>query len=64
MGGERSKAVTGGKSVRVTVTFTEQQMMLLEKLKEQGDMGESYEEILPRVFREYMAQTFGVGGLK
>jgi hypothetical protein len=52
------------KKVKVRVKFTQQQMMLLEKLKQEGTFGKSYEEIIPAVFREYVKQTFGVGGLK
>jgi uncharacterized protein with PIN domain len=53
-----------GMPKKVEVKFTEQQMMLLEKLKQEGTFGKTYEEIIPRVFREYVKQTFGVGGLK
>ena len=49
---------------KVKVTFTEQQMMLLEKLKQEGTFGKTYEEIIPVVFRDYVNQTFGVEGLK
>ncbi len=50
--------------VKVRVTFTEQQMLLLEKLKKEGTLGTRYEEIIPAIFRDYVTQTFGVGGLK
>ena len=49
---------------KVQVKFTEQQMMLLEKLKDEGTLGKTYEEIIPKVFHEYVNQTFGVGGLR
>lgn len=49
---------------KVKVKFTEQQMMLLDKLKQEGTFGKTYEEIIPAVFREYVTQTYGVGGLK
>lgn len=49
---------------KVEVKFTEQQMMLVDKLKQEGTFGKTYEEIIPAVFREYVNQTFGVGGLK
>jgi len=52
------------KEVKVKVRFTQQQMLLLEKLKQEGKFGKTYEEIIPAVFREYVNQTFGVGGLK
>ena len=49
---------------KVKVKFTEQQMMLLEKLKAEGTFGKTYDEIIPKVFHEYVNQTFGVGGLR
>ena len=52
------------KSVKAKVTFTKQQMMLLERLKDEGDLGKTYDDIIPKVCREYVAQTFGLGGLK
>ena len=63
----RTEQREGGHTVankKVKVTFTEQQMMLLDKLKQEGTFGKTYEEIIPAVFREYVNQTFGVGGLK
>ena len=54
---------TAGKTVKVKVRFTHQQMVLLERLKAEGRFGDNYEEVIPAVFREYVKQTFGVGGL-
>ena len=51
-------------TVKVKVKFTQQQMVLLENLKKEGKFGQSFEEIIPNVFREYVKQTFGLGGLK
>ncbi|MFQ5998614.1 MAG: hypothetical protein ACE5KO_04840 [Candidatus Bathyarchaeia archaeon] len=49
---------------KVRVKFTQQQMELLEKLMQEGTFGKKYEQIIPAVFRAYVNQTFGVGGLK
>ncbi len=51
------------KKVKIKVRFTHQQMVLLNNLKREGKFGQSYEEIIPAVFREYVKQTFGEGGL-
>ena len=51
------------KKVKIKVRFTHQQMVLLDNLKREGKFGQSYEEIIPAVFREYVKQTFGEGGL-
>jgi len=51
------------KKAKIKVRFTHQQMVLLDNLKREGKFGQSYEEIIPAVFREYVKQTFGVGGL-
>lgn len=48
---------------KIKVKFTQQQMKLLDKLKEEGKFGKTYEEIIRNIFREYIEQTFGVGGL-
>ena len=47
----------------LAVTFTEQQMLLLEKLRKEGTFGDSHGEIIARVCRESMNQNFGVGGV-
>jgi hypothetical protein len=51
------------KKVKITVRFTQQQMVLLDNLKREGKFGKNYEEIIPSIFREYVKQTFGLGGL-
>ena len=51
------------KKVRIKVTFTHQQIAVLEGLKREGKLGKSVEEIVPVIFREYVNQTFGVGGM-
>ena len=51
------------KKVKIKVTFTHQQVAMLDELKREGKYGKSYEEIIPKIFREYVLHTFGVGGL-
>ena len=51
------------KKIKVKVEFTQQQIELLDKLKREGKFGESYGEICAAVFKEYVKQTFGAGGL-
>jgi len=50
------------KKVKIKVRFTQQQMVLLDNLKREGKFGQSYEEIIPTVFRKYVKQAFGEGG--
>ena len=64
MRNHRRRQQVPNKKVKVKVRFTQQQMILLEKLKQEGTFGKTYEEIIPKVFREYVNQTFGVGGLE
>lgn len=52
------------RSHKVKVTFTQQQMELLDKLKQEGAYGEDYRDIIVAVFQEYLEQEFGKGGLK
>lgn len=49
---------------KVKVTFTQQQMELLDKLKQEGAYGEEYQDIILAVFREYIEQEFGKGGVR
>lgn len=42
---------------RVIVKFNEQQIKLLDNLKQSGKFGNSYEEVIRSVFREYIKQT-------
>ena len=60
---EVSSLQMANKKVKVKVKFTQQQMELLDKLKQEGKFGESHGEICAAVFKEYVTQTFGVGGL-
>ena len=48
---------------KITVKFTQQQMELLDRLKQEGKFGEDYPEIVVALFHEYIRQTFGKGGL-
>ena len=50
-------------NVNVTVTFTQQQMELLDKLKEEGTFGSDYPEIVAALFRAYIDQQFGKEGI-
>lgn len=51
------------RKIKVTVTFTPQQMELLDKLKREGAFGSDYPEIIATVFRNYIRQQFGEGGV-
>ena len=51
------------KKVKVKVNFTQQQLELLEKLKQEGKFGDNYGDICAAIFKEYVMQTFGRGGL-
>lgn len=44
---------------RVPVRFTEQQLKLLDKVREEGVFGESYEDVIVALFREYSIQALG-----
>ena len=44
------------------VAFTEQQLVLLGRVLEEGSLGNSMEEVCLRIFREYSGQLFGSGG--
>lgn len=50
--------------IKVKVRFNQQQMELIEKLKDEGKYGQNYQEIIVNIFREYIIQLFGVGGLE
>ena len=45
------------KTKRSVVKFNEQQLKLLDNLKQSGKFGDSYEEVIRSVFREYVMQT-------
>lgn len=51
----------GTKTVRVT--FTEQQMFLLEKIRKEGTFGSDYAEIIPAMFRDSIRQQYGERGV-
>ena len=48
--------------IKLEVRFTQQQIELLDKLKEEGIFRETYEKIALNVFRNYIKQSFGPGG--
>ena len=48
---------------KVRITFTEQQMFLLDKIRQEGTFGSDYAEIIPAVFRESIRQQFGERGV-
>ncbi|MBE3142775.1 MAG: hypothetical protein IMZ61_02485 [Planctomycetes bacterium] len=51
------------KKTRVVVRFTQQQIELLDKLKQEGRFGGSHAEIVVNLFRESIEDTYGKGGL-
>ncbi len=50
------------KTTKLVVKFNQQQLQLLDNLKKAGKFGNTYEDIVVNVFREYIRQTFGKGG--
>jgi len=50
------------KKFRVKMKYT-QQMVLFGNLTRGGKFGHDDEEMIPNLFREYVGQTFGTGGL-
>ena len=49
-------------AVKVSVRFNQQQLALLDKLKKEGTFGDDYEEIVLRVFRQYVKEKRAGGG--
>lgn len=49
--------------VEVTVTFTLQQMEVLDKLKEEGAWGADHSEVVAALFLEFIRQEYGNEGL-
>jgi Arc/MetJ-type ribon-helix-helix transcriptional regulator len=45
----------------VSVHLTQQQIELLERLKERGDFGAEYSEVILTCFRKYVEQFLGKG---
>jgi hypothetical protein len=50
------------KKIEVVVKFNQQQLELLDALKKEGKYGNTYEEIVVNVFRDYIRQNFGKRG--
>jgi hypothetical protein len=48
--------------VEITVEFTEQQLEVLDKIKDENIFGDSYEEIALNMFRSFIMQNFGEKG--
>ena len=48
--------------IEVTVKFNCQQLQLLDSLKKERKYGDTYEQIIINIFREYIRQTFGKRG--
>jgi len=38
-------------------------MELLDKLKQEGEFGKDYPDVIVAIFRKYIRQTFGKGGV-
>ena len=51
----------GGQADKVVVRLTQQQVELLERLKQSGDLGLEYPEIILNAFRKYAEQFLGKG---
>jgi len=49
--------------VTVTVTFTQQQMEVLEKLRREGTYGADNSSVVATLFREFIRQQYGNEGL-
>ena len=52
------------KTFKIKVKFTQQQLELLEKLRREGTFGNTYEEIVVNIFRDYIKQESPKGGAK
>ncbi len=50
---------TNNKMHKVVVRFDQQQLQLLHNVKKAGSFGNTYEEVIINVFREYIKQNFG-----
>lgn len=46
----------------LVVKFTEQQLQILDRVKQEGTFGKTYPEVVLNLFREYVKQTFGRAG--
>ncbi len=46
----------------VKVTFTQQQMECMEKVRKEGMFGSTMPEVVARVFHEYVRSSLGRGG--
>jgi hypothetical protein len=48
----------------VKVRFTQQQLELLERLRREGKFGNTYEEVVVSVFRNFVLQEADKGGAR
>jgi hypothetical protein len=46
---------------KVTIRLTQQQIEVLERLRQQGGMGDDYPEIMLNAFRRYTEHALGKG---
>ena len=46
-------------NTRLEVAFTQQQLVLLQQVLEEGTYGNSIEEVVRTIFRQYSEQLFG-----
>jgi len=49
---------------KLVVEFDQEQLKLLDKLKKEKEFGENYKDIIVRVFRNYVRQELGQGGVR
>jgi hypothetical protein len=59
MRGEREMNDDTSKKRKITVSFTQQQWHLLDRLKGERRWGDTREEIVYNVFRDYVKQELG-----
>lgn len=44
---------------KIVVSFTQQQLQLLDKVKAEGRFGKTYSEVVLNIFRDYARQELG-----
>jgi metal-responsive CopG/Arc/MetJ family transcriptional regulator len=45
--------------VKISISFTQQQWQLIDRLKAEGRWGSTREEIVSNIFRDYVKQELG-----
>jgi hypothetical protein len=48
------------KTIKVRVKFTEQQLVLVDQVLAEQNLGRTREEVIASMFRQYVRQTIGV----